>query len=314
MSDIPFIGAASVDHLLSWKGVCDAMIEGHRLDRGDLEDILFRHGEDALLNRAAWIRGLGIAVKSATIFPGNEARVPPLPNVHALVSLFDDQTGVPVSLLDGTLVTKWKTAGDSVLGASLLARPESRVLLIIGAGTVARSLAEAYPALFPGLEKVLIWNRTSQKARDLARHMNRGGDRFEAVEDLASAVAEADIVSSSTMSTEPVIRGEWVTPGTHVDLIGAFRPDMREADNVLIRSSELFVDSRDTAIHDTGELGIPIRDGVITEQQVRADLYDLCNGAPGRTSAEAITVYKNAGGAHLDLMTARFIYSKYPGP
>lgn len=313
MSDIPFINAAGVEHLLNWKGVCTAMIEGHRKGRADIDDILFRHGEDALLSRAAWIRGLGIAVKSATIFPGNGTRTPALPSIHALVSLFDDETGVPVALLDGTLVTKWKTAGDSVLGASLLARPESRVLLIIGAGTVAASLAEAYPEIFPGLEKVLIWNRTAQKARDLAMRAKSDNYLVESVEDLGSAVTEADIVSSATMSTVPLIKGEWISPGTHVDLIGAYRADMREADDMLIKISELFVDSRETAIHDTGELHIPIRNGIINEHHVRADLYDLCNGAPGRTSAQAITVYKNAGGAHLDLMTAKFINSVYQG-
>lgn len=313
MSDIPFIRAASVEHRLSWKGLCDAMAAGHRLDRADIDDILFRHGEDALLNRAAWIKGLGIGIKTATIFPRNSTRVPPLPNIQAIVTLFDDETGAPVALLDGTLVTKWKTAADSVLGARLLARPDSKVLLIIGAGAVAASLVEAYSEIFPGLERVLIWNRTRGKARELAATANNGKPLVESVEDLASTVGQADIVASATLSTEPIIKGEWVSPGTHVDLIGAFRPDMREADDALIKKAELFVDCRETAIHDVGELCIPIGNGIIAEQDIRGDLYDLCNGAPGRTSPRAITAYKNAGGAHLDLMTAKVIFAKYRG-
>ena len=134
---------------------------------------------------------------------------------------------------------------------------------------------------------------------------------MQSVKDLASNVPRADIVSSATFSIEPVLKGEWVSPGTHVDLIGAYRPDMREADDTLVQKAALFVDSRETAIHDTGELLIPIQNNIITEQDVHADLYDLCNGADGRTSDHAITVYKNGGGAHLDLMTAKYIFTVY---
>ena len=139
------------------------------------------------------------------------------------------------------------------------------------------------------------------------------GDRLtvHAIEDLAVGVAVADIVAIATLSTEPILKGEWVRPGTHVDLIGAYRPDMREADDMLIEKAEIFVDSRETAIHDIGELAIPIRDGVITADDIHADLYDLCNGASGRTSDQDITVYKNGGGGHLDLMTANFIFTAY---
>jgi ornithine cyclodeaminase len=309
MSNLPFIRAADVEHLLSWKGVCDSLAAGHRMDRADIDDILFRNGEDTMLNRAAWIKGLGIGVKTATIFPGNVGRTPAVPSVHTVFVLFDDQTGAPVTLIDGTMVTKWKTAADSALGARLLARPDSKTLLVIGAGAVAASLVEAYADLFPALEQVLIWNRTHSRASELASCFGSARLPVQSIEDLASGVASADIISSATMSTEPVLQGEWVTPGTHVDLIGAYRPDMREADDALIQKAELFVDSRATAIHDIGELAIPIQNRIITEQDIRGDLYDLCNGAPGRTSAQAITLFKNGGGAHLDLMTANYIFA-----
>lgn len=311
MSAIPFIQALEVEHLLRWNDVSDALVAGHLMGRADIDDILFHHDQDSLLNRAAWIRGLGIGVKTATIFPGNEKLNPAFPNIHAVFTLFDDQTGVPVALIDGNLVTKWKTAADSLLGARLLARADSETLLIIGAGTVAASLVAAYSAGFANLSQILIWNRTSDRARELAARFTRTDLPVECVEDLAAGVARADLIASATLSTEPVLKGEWVMPGTHVDLIGAFRPDMREADDGLIQKAELFVDSRETAIHDIGELLIPIRNGVITEQHVRADLYDLCNGAAGRTSPDAITVYKNGGGAHLDLMTAKYIFRVY---
>jgi len=311
LSDIPFIRAEEVEAALSWEGACDALVRGHRLGRADIDDILFRHDNDSVLNRAAWVRGLGIGVKTATIFPGNEKLQPAFPSIHAVFTLFDDRTGVPVALVDGNLVTKWKTVADSLLGARFLARADSETLLLVGAGAVASALLEGYTDRFPGLRRVLIWNRTTDRARRLAEASNRGGLFVEYVEDLASGAAQADIIASATMSVEPVLKGEWVAPGTHVDLIGAFRPDMREADDALMRIAELFVDSRETTVHDIGELTIPIRNGVISERDVRADLYDLCAGSKGRTSPDAVTVFKNGGGAHLDLMTAKFIFDTY---
>jgi ornithine cyclodeaminase/alanine dehydrogenase-like protein (mu-crystallin family) len=311
MNTIPIIRIADVEHFLSWTGVCDAIRSGHQLVRADIDDILLRKGKSSLLNRAAWISGLGIGTKTATIFPGNAELTPPIPSVQAVFTLFDDQTGTPVAIIDGDMLTKWKTAADSVLGARLLARPDSKTLLIIGAGVVARSLVEAYSAMFPGLEQILIWSRTRSNAQAFASSMNNHQRSVRSVEDLASHVPRADIVAAATLSTDPVLKGAWVSPGTHVDLIGSYRPDMREADDELLQMSELFADSRETAMAHTGELIIPIEKGVISEQDIRADLYDLCNGAPGRTSEQSITVFKNGGGAHLDLMTANYIFNTY---
>jgi len=297
-----YINAEDVKENLSWTALCDALHEGHQAPRADIDDILFKQGDNALLNRAAWIKGMGIGVKTATIFPKNANLATPLPNVQAVFTLFDDDTGKPLALIDGNLVTKWKTAGDSVFAAKLLARPDSRILTIIGAGAVASSMIDAYRALFPQLEKVQIWNRTFAKAQKLAQEKNA-----TAIQDLPEALSNADIVSSSTMSTSPFIKGEWIKAGTHVDLIGAYRPDMREADDSLLVKSRIFVDSRETAIHDIGELAIPIKNGIIKEDDVIADFYQLCNDGQGRKTDAEITLFKNGGGAHLDLMTALYI-------
>ncbi|MEP4149448.1 MAG: hypothetical protein ABJL54_19665 [Halioglobus sp.] len=304
MSEIPYIQASHVEHLLSWQTLSDALRNGHKRERADIDDILFKHGNNALLNRAAWIRGAGIGIKTATIFPENLKSDPALPSVHAVFTLFNDQTGEPVALIDGILVTKWKTAGDSVLGSRLLARADSEVLTIVGAGAVADSLIDAYRATFPDLKRIIVWNRTFDKARQLAEKKS-----VEAIDNLEEACGLADIISSATMSIDPVIKGDWVNIGTHVDLIGAYRPDMREADDCLIAKSQLFVDARETTVRDIGELVIPIKNGVIAETDVKGDLYDLCNGGIGRTSDSDITVFKNGGGAHLDLMTALYIKS-----
>ncbi len=297
-----------IDHKLTWTAVADALQAGHRLNKGQVGDLLLRDGERALLNRSAWIKGVGLGLKSMSVFPENKDQAPPLPSIHGAMLLFDEETGQVKAVIDGVLVTKWKTAGDSVLGARLLARPEAKKLLVVGAGTVARTLFPAYREVFPELESFTIWNRNSAKAEALAEELAGEGPAIEVARDLAEAAGAADIISSATMTTEPILRGEWIRPGTHVDLIGAYRPDMREADDELMRKAEVFVDSRETTLEDTGELAIPLATGVLTEEEVKGDLYDLCDGGAGRGSSEAITLFKNGGGAHLDLMTASVIY------
>lgn len=296
---IPF---AEGEAQLDWIGLTDAIAAGHDLPKAEIADSFLYRGGDTLLNRAAWIDGLGLAVKSATIFPGNAGLGKPA--VNGGVSVYSDADGTLAAIIDFHLVTKWKTAGDSLLAARRLARPDSRVILIVGAGTVARSLIEAYGAAFPEA-RFLIWNRTAAKARELAD----GSAHVTAVDDLAEAVGDADIVSCATMSTDPVLRGDWLRPGTHVDLIGAYRPDMREADDTALRRSRLFVDSRDTTVGHIGEIRDPIARGVVKETDIVADYYDL--GAFEQRSETEITLFKNGGGAHMDLMVSRYILDRW---
>ncbi|MGP6087810.1 ornithine cyclodeaminase family protein [Antarctobacter jejuensis] len=282
---------------LDWIALTRAFDAGHQRPKAEIEDVFLYRGDDTLLNRSAWIDGLGIAVKAATVFPGNPARG--LPMIGGAVNLFDDWDGSLSAVVDFHLVTKWKTAGDSLCAALKLARPDSRKILIVGAGTVGASLIEAYSAGFPKAE-FTVWNRTPDKARAFA---NERGIKW--AEDLEQAVRDADIVSSATMSTDPVLKGDWFQPGQHIDLIGAYRPDMREADDTAIQRCRLFVDSFDTTVGHIGELKIPIANGVITSDDIIADYY-----APGRfrrQNDDEITLFKNGGGAHLDLMCARYI-------
>ena len=305
------IGFDDIDSKLTWTAVADALEAGHRFEKAQVGDLLLREEERALLSRGAWIKGLGLALKSMSVFPENNDRVPPMPSIQGAMLLFDGETGAVKAVLDGVLVTKWKTAGDSVLGARLLARPDSERLLVVGAGTVARSLLSAYREIFPGLTAFTIWNRNREKAVALAREFEVQGLEVEVAAELSDAAASADIISCATMATAPVLKGEWVRPGTHVDLIGAYRPDMREADDDLLRKAEIFVDSRETTLEDIGELAIPLASGVIAEGDVRGDFYDLCNGGDGRSGRDAVTLFKNGGGAHLDLMTGSMIYERF---
>lgn len=289
---------------LSWHGLCEAFEAGHRLPRAEINDLFLYRGADTLLDRAAWIDGLGSLVKVATVVPGNAARG--LPSIHGAVNLFNDQTGVLEALVDFHLVTKWKTAGDSLLSASKLARKDSRNILLVGAGTVARSMVQAYAALFPDA-KFSIWNRSPAGAAAMAA----ADPRVTAVTDLEAAVRGADVICTATMSREPLLKGAWLQPGQHIDLIGAYTPAMREADDEVMRRASLFVDSRATTVHHIGELKDPIARGVITEADIKGDFYDMAQGAYRRTSDEEITVAKNGGGAHLDLMTSAYILAMW---
>jgi ornithine cyclodeaminase len=235
-----------------------------------------------------------------------------LPTVQGAMLVFEDKAGKLIATIDSALVTDLKTASDSALGARYLARKDSKTMLIVGAGQVARNVAAAYTQLFPELTQINLWNRTAEKAEALAAKLTADGLPVTAVTDLPKAAAEADIIVTATMSTDPVLMGEWVSPGTHVDLIGAFRAEMREADDALLQKARLFVDNRGTTLHHIGELKIPLASGAITEADVLADLYDLNQGHAGRTSPEEITVFKNGGGAHLDLMTAFAILGDAP--
>ncbi|WP_394180381.1 ornithine cyclodeaminase family protein [Yoonia maritima] len=296
---IPF---AEGEAQLDWLALTDALADGHKLKKADLADVFLYEGDNTLLNRSAWIPGMGLAVKCATVFPGNRSVGKPM--VGGAVNLFSDEDGSLEAIVDFHLVTKWKTAGDSLLAARRLARPDSKNILIVGAGTVGHGLREAYAAAFPDAQ-FTVWNRSPE-----------GADRFKEAfpdvyiaEDLAEAVNRADIVTSATMSTEPLIKGEWLRPGQHIDLIGAYRPDMREVDDAALQRSRIFVDSFDTTVDHIGEIKIPLKTGAITQDRIVADYYGLDQFV--RTDDAEITLFKNGGGAHLDLMTSRYILAAW---
>ena len=283
---------------LDWLALCDAFEAGHKLPKAEIADNFLYRDPDTMLNRAAWIDGMGMAVKTATIFPGNPKKGVPM--INGAVNLYDDAGGTLAALVDFHLVTKWKTAGDSLFAARKLARPDSENILIVGAGTVGRSLFQAYSAAFPNA-RFRVWNRTRANAEAMV--LDCPGLRV--ADDLERAVRDADIVTSATMSTDPVLRGEWFQPGQHIDVIGAYRPDMREVDDKGMTRARLFVDSYDTTMGHIGEIKIPLEQGTITRDDLIADYYEpdqFC-----RSSGDEITLFKNGGGAHLDLMTSRYI-------
>lgn len=287
----PTVITPQIEPRLDWLDLTDALAAGHALPKAEIGDTFLYRGPDTVLSRAAWIDGMGIAVKTAVIVPAE-------PQMGGAVSLFNDATGALEAYVDFHLLTKWKTAADSLLAARRLARPDSRNILIVGAGTIAGAMIEAYRAGFPDAQ-VTIWNRTAGAAQTLADHTGA-----HMAHDLENAVQHADIICCATMATKPVIQGDWLRPGQHLDLIGAYRSDMREVDDSALRRSRIFVDSFDTTLDHIGELKIPLDTGAIERGDVIADYYQLDRFHRVPTD---ITLFKNGGGAHLDLMTARYI-------
>ena len=298
--NVPVIPFAQGEPVLDWIGMTDALVAGHTLPKAEIGDTFLYRDPDTLLSRAAWINGLGMAVKTATVFPGNPRAGRPM--INGGVNLYNDADGTLAAIIDFHLVTKWKTAGDSLLAARRLARPDSENILIVGAGTVGSSLRAAYAAAFPQA-RFAVWNRTAQKAQAFAAEHGTA-----VADDLETAVRAADIITSATMSTDPLIKGAWLQPGQHLDLIGAYRPDMREADDDALRTARVFVDSYDTTVGHIGEIKIPLETGTIARDHLIADFYDLDRFV---RQPEDITLFKNGGGAHLDLMTCRYILDRW---
>lgn len=312
MSGLRHVAGAEALAALTYPGLIDAL--GDAFAAGRITAPLRGHypmadgagATNIFLVMPAYDAGAYTGVKLVTVAPGNSARG--LDSVIGLYVLFDAVTGAPLLTVDGSAITVRRTPAASALAARSLARPESETLLVVGAGNLAPHVIEAYRAVLPRLKRVLLWNRTAEKAAALAARLGA-----EAVTDLAAAVAVADVVTGITMSKAPLIRGEWLRPGTHVDLIGGFTPEMREVDDSAVTRASLFVDTREGALHEAGDLADPLKRGVISAGDIKADLADLAAGHhPGRTSAAEITLFKSVGTALEDLAAAAYLHRSLP--
>lgn len=289
-----------VEPSLNWSELLTQLTEGHKLPKAKIKDTLITRRDDTLLSRVAWIDGLGQLVKTATIFPKNNKKKS---IINGSVSLFSDQSGELEAFIDFHLLTKWKTAADSLLAAKHLARKNSNNILLVGSGNMSLAMLAAYKSIFPEAS-FFVWSRTSRNAAHFAEK-----NSINLVKSLRGAVRSADIVCTATMSAEPLIKGDWLQAGQHIDLIGAYRPDMREIDDNAIKKGKIFVDSYETTVQHIGEIKLPLQSGVIKNSDILADFYSLDQFK--RSSPSDITIAKNGGGAHLDLMTAKYILNKW---
>lgn len=247
-----------------------------------------------------------LGCKIVTIFPDNAAAGQP--SLHGHYLLMSGATGAPLALMDAQALTAWRTAAASALAASYLARADAEHLVMIGAGALAPHLVRAHTAVRP-IRRVTLWNRTHGRAVALAFGLTVTGIEATIADDLETAVREADIVCCATLATEPIVRGAWLKPGAHVDLVGGFTPKMREADNDAIKRARVYVDTRAGAGREAGDIAIPLRRGILTKKAIRGDLFELCRGkAKGRTSDQQITLFKSVGCAIEDLAAAMLVW------
>lgn len=310
------VNGDEVHRLLDYPSLVEGLKAFHLQDIDDSDSIHMHQpldsGSDSVfLLLPAWQREKAIGVKLITVFPDNEYNGSGLPSVQGVYALFDGKDGRPLAVVDGTALTLRKTAADSATGADYLARRDAEVMLMVGAGAMAPHLMMAHKAVRPSIREVVIWNRNGARAEKLAGEMRLDGVTISASTDLEGTARRADVISCATMAEEPIILGDWLKPGAHLDLVGSYQPQMRECDDAAMQRGRVYLDSRFFALEKTGEFCQPIAAGTFSPDDVCGDLFQLARGAvAGRGSDEEITVFKNAGGGHLDLGTARFLLTR----
>lgn len=312
------IDPATVNELLDAPSLVAALHAAFR--DGAVTPLRHHHGiamgarDDAtLLLMPAWdseVPPRHIGVKTVTVHPDNPTQAAPQPSVQGAYLLLDGQTGVPRALIDGPTLTARRTAAASALASRFLSRPDSQRLVMVGTGRLVPDLIMAHCAERP-ITHVSVWGRDMEKSENLARRMSGRGFAVEASDDLEAAITGADIVSCATTSRTPVFAGVWLQPGTHVDLVGGFRPDMREADDAAIARARIFVDTRAGAMAEAGDIAQPLEAGLIAADDIIAELAELCRDEHmGRTSIGEITLFKSVGTALEDLAAAELLIDR----
>jgi alanine dehydrogenase len=300
--------AAEVARLGAYKDIVDALRDGFRAEittpvrhHHDISDV------STLLLMPAWSKDWA-GLKTVVFKTDNAAQG--LPTIQASYLLIEQKTGETVAMMDGGEITRRRTAAASALAADYLARKDAEVMTLVGAGALGPHFVHAHAAVRP-IRKVFIYTRSIAKGEALAAELAHHGLEAHSVTDLEHAVRQSDIVSCVTTSTAPIVKGAWLKPGTHVDLAGAFKPSMRETDADVVARSSVYVDTRDGALAEAGDLLQARDEGKFDFKDVKGDLFDLCRGkAKGRSSADEITLFKSAGTAIEDLATAIMLYQK----
>ena len=314
-ASLRILDADAIAAALTYPALVEALREAFRADIA--APVRHHHtipqpGRDAtLLLMPAWTEGGAagdrfLGCKIVTVFPDNAAAGQP--SLHGRYLLMSGATGEPLALIDARALTAWRTAAASALAASYLARADAEHLVMIGAGALAPHLVRAHAAVRP-IKRVTLWNRTHGRAVSLAFGLTVTGIAAAIADELEAAVRDADIVCCATLATEPIVRGAWLKPGAHVDLVGGFTPKMREADNDAIKRARVYVDTRAGATREAGDIAIPLRRGILTKKGIRGDLFELCRGkAKSRTSDKQITLFKSVGSAIEDLAAAMLVW------
>lgn len=311
-----FINEKYIAECLSWESIIQSIkeifISGCEMPPRPHYTLKQKDTDDAtLLLMPAWINNEYVGVKQINFFPGNRSTGQPA--ISGLYSLSCGKSGEVLAVLDGAELTARRTAAASALASSFLSRKNSETMLMVGTGRLAYNLIMAHASQRP-LKKINIWGVNHQQLEALGERVSNQGFNVELFEgaDIQKAASSSDIISCATPSTQPLIFGDWLKEGTHLDLVGGFRPDMREADDVAIGRAKVFVDIHEAATSEAGDILTPVERGVISLEDINADLYGLCRGLhQGRDSDIDITFYKSVGGANEDLAAAILAYKTY---
>ena len=301
--------AADVHSALEWTTLTSALAAAFAAGAVvPLRHVHALNADDLMLLMPAWNADV-IGLKLVTVLPGAHALG--APTVGATYVLLDRASGVPRAVLDGDALTVRRTAAVSALAARYGARADASTLLMVGTGHLAPWMVRAHCATRPGITRVLLWGRDAERTDALALALSDEGLPVDAVRDLPSAVPQAHIVCCATTASEPVVRGEWLAPGTHLDLVGGFTRGMREVDDAAVARSRICVDTYDGVLAEAGDIVVPMERGVITREQVVADLAQLVRGERhGRTRDDEITLFKSVGTALSDLAGAQTVVAQ----
>jgi alanine dehydrogenase len=308
------IGAEEIHRIAEYEKVIQAMTDMYRSGCDVIERMMISQptslGDvgDCLI-QPAWMRGKAFGIKISTVFPRNEELLG-RPSIGGLYVLFDGESGEALACIDGTAETLLKTACNSAVASNFLAREDAQVMTMMGAGKLAPYLIRAHSTVRP-ISKVIIWNRNVERAENLARQFRDAKQGVTVETSAAVAVSQADIVCCATYAEEPILKGDWLKNGAHVDLVGSYRPDQREADDYAIRrAGRIFVDARNSTVEVSGDVIEPIKRNILDAENI-TDLFELAQGKKaGRTNEQEITVFKSGGGGHEDLATALMIYNQ----
>lgn len=307
------VTADEIHRVLTYPALIDALADAFRADI----EVPLRHvhmipqpgGVDAkLLLMPAWTKDGErlVGCKVVSVYTDNAKAGKP--SVYGSYLLLSGETGETLAVMDGAALTAWRTACASALAARYLAREDASHLVMVGAGALAPHLIRAHCAVRP-IKKITLWNRTNSRAISTAFALHAAGIEPEIADDLEAAVRDADIVSCATLSSEPLVRGEWLKKGVHVDLVGSFTPKMREADDAAIKRASVYVDTREGAPKGSGDIAIPLRKKLLKATDIKGDLFELTRGkAKGRRRKDEITLFKSVGTAIEDLAAARLIW------
>ena len=308
-----FVSAQEIDAALDFPALIGALDEAFR--SGLVAPPRHHHempveGEPAAthLLMPAWGGG-ALGVKIVNVFPGNGARG--LAAVQGVYILQNGRTGETFAVLDGTRLTLWRTAAASALAAIRLAREGASRLALLGSGALAPFLARAHASVRP-IREIAVWNHRPEGAKALAAKLTAEGFVARAETEVQAAVEGADVISAATLSTAPILRGAWLKPGQHVDLVGAFNMRMREADDLALQRARVFIDTP-SALDEGGDVAQAIASGALAKSAIVADLAALARGAPGRGADDEITLFKSVGASIEDLTAAQLVWRRVGG-